>query len=252
MKKVLYFYWYVSKKGWHQIYDLHLENLNRYKDIFDSVNFVISTDEDTDEESINKTIDKLKGVRNDANFIRFRNDKQSRESKFFYDELICNLPSFPENVAIFFAHNKGVDSRYVSSKELKNWINVMYFANLSNKEKISELLVDNNTYTIGTNTIVNYNSSNLKFAKYKWHYSGTFFWLVPKRIYLHIIENGIEVLDNTGRYYAEGFWGTIFPADSEHCVKLFGTKKNTDTFKSYVERFDEVNKKKYKEIYGEE
>ena len=87
MKKVLKYYWYVNPSGWNVIYDIHLYNLGLYKNSFDETEFIISFDcGETDLKEVDKTIGKLKEIFPDAKFTAYQNDKENRESKYFYYE----------------------------------------------------------------------------------------------------------------------------------------------------------------------
>lgn len=217
MKKRLIFYWYINKKGWHWVYDLHVEYLSKYKDIFDSIKFIISKDDDTKQEDVDNTIAKLKEACPNMTYEFFKNDKKSRESKFFYDEIVKKFSQFGTNDAIFFAHNKGVQSVYVKKDVLKEWIKDMYANNLSDKEKITKMLEEKDVCCIGTHLLKGVVPPQmLRVAKHKWHYSGTFFWLVPRRIDNYIRSNNVEIVENNGRWYAEGFLATVLPCDDKY------------------------------------
>ena len=183
MKKKLIFYWYVKPSGWCDIYDLHIANLNTYKDIFDDTLFVISHDDDTNNTLINDTKERIKSVFPNTDFCDYKNSKEDRESKYFYNEIVLKFNSFNEDDAIFFAHNKGVDSVYVTADDLLCWINTMYYFNLSDKKTINDMLDDSTTCAIGTARMDNYAPRVFaEFLKYRWMFTGTFFWIVPRRI----------------------------------------------------------------------
>lgn len=243
MSKILVFYWYVPPFYWHPVYDLHLRNLQTYKDVFDDIMFFISADEDS--KGVAETIESIKYFIPNANIHSFTNDKTSRESAFFYDFVVKNIGKFYDNPAIFFAHNKGVQSVYVPWTDRNNWINTMYYFNLRNVEKIDDLLNDEKTCAIGCGRITNYAPHEFAhFLKYKWMFAGTFFWIVPNRIAKYVKDNDIKILENTGRYYTEGFLGTIFPQDAEEIKCTLPDKKLRENWRQYVQRVasqDEIN-----------
>lgn len=247
MRKILIFYWYVPEFYWHPIYNLHLKNLLVFKDVFDEVRFVISTDNDLT--LYNKTVESLGYILPDANFSHFINDKSTRESAFFFQKIINNLDKFDDNTALFFAHNKGVETYYKTKLECMNWINVMYYFNLRKKEKIDELLNDPKICAIGTGRRTNYAvGAFTDISAYKWHYAGTFFWIVPKRLKQYIIENNIIIPENPGRYHTEAFLGNIFSEDSEHCYTI-GGDINNGSWEDYIDRaLSDEEKKDYLEI----
>ena len=218
MRKTLIFYWYIHKTGWHWTFDIHLKHLSELQGIFDKKRFVLSIDKDTPIEHINETINKLKETCPDMTYEFFMNDAISRESSFFFEEIVLKLPKFGDDEAIFFAHNKGVQTTYISKERCVNWINDLYVDNLANVDEINGWLNDENVCCIGTHIHDDMVPPGMaKVAKYGWHYAGTFFWLVPKRIYKYVVdhEEG-KILGNTGRYYAEGFLATILPYDNIH------------------------------------
>ena len=234
MKKTLVFYWYVPSFFWHEVYDLHLKNLALYKDVFDYILFAISVDENSCD--VDETINRIKSVVPNANFVVVENNKEQRESKFFYDSIISSIGSATQEGAIFFAHNKGVESTYMPNDERDRWINTMYYFNLRNQGKIDEMLSDEKTIVIGTAKIVNYTSIGFAWCEHKWHYTGTFYWIVPNRLNKWLADNSIVPMPVNGRYYAEGFWGTLFNDDADECKCVGGIKRFNERFDSYIKR----------------
>ena len=103
MKKVLKYYWYIAKDGWHNIYDTHLRNLAYFKDVFDEYDFIISVDYGVDNGAFaNMTIKRLKEIFPDARFWLYQNDPETRESNYFYHEIVEKIDTFGDDVAIFF------------------------------------------------------------------------------------------------------------------------------------------------------
>lgn len=235
MNKHLIFYWYINPGGWCDIYDLHINNCSFYKDVFDLVTFVVSTDDNTNQELIDLTREKLLNVFPEAELVYFKNDKELRESAYFHDEVIEKLNTFNKDEALFFAHNKGVYTNYTSKEDLFDWINCMYVCNLGDITKIDDLLQKEETITIGSCCVTNYNPPHFKYCKYKWHYQGSFFWFVPSRL-LYYLKESKETPPPTTRYYTEIMFGSIFPFESEHCVKLYGTKGVHDNYKNYMSK----------------
>ena len=249
MKKVLCFYWYVPVDYWNPVYCLHLLNISYYRDVFDEIFFAISTD--GDDKLAEKTIESLRFFVPNARFAMVKNDKISRESKFFYEEIVNNLDRFSDNELVFFAHNKGADTNYVKKPDRNDWINSLYFLNLKDKNKIDEIFSDENVCAAGSGRMVNYAPHEFaNFLKYRWMFAGTFFWIVPKRLKKYIENNKIEVIENTGRYYTEGFLGTIFPDDAKECVNIYPNKEVKDNWGQYLLKVltaDEISE--YKKLY---
>ena len=87
-------------------------------------------------------------------------------------------------------------------------------------------------------------------CKYKWHYSGTFFWFVPSRLKKYIDDNKITFPSKHGRWDTEGFFGGIFPKDSPHCVTMNGVKKS-EGWVDYLKRNGSKEMVDcYEELYG--
>ena len=250
MVKHLLFYWYVPEKGWNKIYDLHIDNLHIYKDSFDKVTFIISTDDiDTEDykNNINYTVDKLKSVFSDAEFKEYRNDKKTRESAYFYGEVLDKLDEFPENEILFFAHNKGVDSWYAGNR-LTTWINMMYFANLHDVKKIKSYFDMETVCCAGTYTIMNLKAWN--FLKYMWHYSGTFFWISPSRLSKYIKESK-EKIPPIGRYSTEGLLGSILPNDDKYRIALYGRAREVHLGNTWIkDNMPQEDILEYEKLYG--
>ena len=250
MKKKMIFYWYVPSCGWYEIYDLHIKNLNIYKDRFDEVSFIISVDgvdDDGYKRNIDLTIDKLRCIFPNAKFIMYKNDKELRESVYFYNEIVMKLNQFDNDVIIFFAHNKGVDSWYANDR-LGTWINLMYFENLFNVDRISDYFSKESVCCAGTYTIMNLKAWN--FLKYSWHYSGTFFWICPKRI-LNMIHANNEVIPPNGRYATEGFLGSVIPNDDKYRIAILGRATEVHLGNVWIENnMSSEEKRVYENLYG--
>lgn len=235
MHKVLVFYWYVPRFYWHPVYDLHLKNLMMYKNVFDSILFVISSDADS--KGVDETVESIKTFVPNADFKFVENDKTSRESKFFYDNIVVPMKNYNDKAALFFAHNKGVDSIYVPKEDRNNWINAMYYFNLRNVDRINEEISKAETCAIGTGRMINYAPHEFKsFCTNKWLYTGTFFWIIPSRVYKYAEDHGIKIIENKGRYYTEGFLGTIFPDNANECKCFPGNKYVDENWKEYILR----------------
>lgn len=248
MKKELIFFWYIPSFEWHNIYDLHLKNLSYYHVVFDKKTFILATDE-IEIDKINRTKEKILKVVPDAEFISYGNDKQLRESLFFYNEIALKLNTFNDNEALFFAHNKGVSSNYVSKDDLNYWINMMYYCNLNNMNIVDNYLNNGETYSIGTLCYKKWNPWASYPVKYKWHYSGTFFWIIPSRINKYIIDNKITIPKNN-RYFTEAFLGNIISDNEKYAKVIFEDRKCGEGIKAYFERtFSKEEKEKYYKLY---
>lgn len=254
MKKICFFYWYVPEFYWHPIYDLHLKNLYNFKDVFDEITFVIAYDEFTN--AVTKTVESIGYFIPEAKFLLTINDKEKRESKFFYEEIAYKMGEFPDDVAIFFAHNKGVDTVYVPLKDRNEWVESLYFLNLHDVDKINSALSNECVCAAGSARLKNYAPPQFKgWCKYEWMYTGTFFWIVPKRVYNYAQKHDIKIDFEVGRYSTEGFLGAIFPDDAIECYRFNNDKTLKENFEEYLRRvltneeleeFMRINDKKWK------
>jgi hypothetical protein len=210
--KTLLYYWYVHDTGWKPIYDFHLLNLRVYKDVFDKAIFILSHDKDVKQEYINKVKDSILEIFPEAKIRHYENNKQLRESVWFYNEVALKLSEFPDQW-YFFAHNKGVDTFYTSEVNLKRWIGAMYYMNLSNMEEIEKEMDSDEMCAIGTFLVRN--SKPWNFLKYKWHFSGTYWWFKPHKI-KEISDKLKNPMPHNDRYFTEGFLGSQIPDDERY------------------------------------
>jgi len=152
--KTLIYYFYVHPTGWNDLYDFHIYNLKAYKEVFDKQIFIISHDPDTLTIHIDNVRKAIHSVFPDAEIRNYANDKDLRESKWFYNEIATKLSQLPDQW-YFFAHNKGVDTWYTPVDNCKRWIMGMYFMNLNYMDKIEEQMDQYETCVIGTYLIRN-------------------------------------------------------------------------------------------------
>ena len=209
----LIFYWYVHNQPWNPLYDIHIKLLYEYRDRFNEKEFIIATDPYTEKKYIDAVIDKIKKIMPDATFTYYENDKNLRESKYFYNEIATKLDQM-EDKWYFFAHNKGVDSWYAPGDFCKLWIIGMYFMNLNYPDKIEEQMKSPNTCVIGTYLIRNVKA--WAWLRYNWHFSGTFWWFNPKRICKVMYEKGTAIPSKNDRYFTESCWGTCIPDNEKY------------------------------------
>lgn len=214
----LIYYWYVHNMPWPSLYDLHIRMLNEYKDRFSEQEFIISTDANTKPEYKENVMNHIKDIFPDAQFTFYENDRQLRESKYFYNEIAMKLEQM-EDRWYFFAHNKGIDTRYAPGDMCKMWIIGMYYMNQNYPEKIEEQMGDD-TCVIGT-----YLLRNLKawhWLQFRWHFSGTYWWFNPKRIVNVMKEKNTSLPPNNDRYFTEGCWGTCLPDEEPYRKPALG------------------------------
>ena len=229
MNKIFLFYWYISD-SWNIIYDYHLQNLKYYikKYGFDEKIFIIAYDKNVNQNLFVKTINCLRECIPDAKFMFYDNDPDLRESYYFYNEIAMKLDRFKPNDVIFFAHNKGKYTYY--DRDVDIWVNLLYYGNLNDPQKIENFLANNNQICFGTFTKQNetiirlFGSIYAPFLtqRYKWHYSGTFFWFKPYLLHQEIKNNSLTMEENS-RYFTEKFLGHLIPFDEKKAVFNLGT-----------------------------
>ena len=179
---------------------MHLKNLSLYKDVFDEVYFVFSYDDDTNFSFVLYSIVKVHNVIPNMKFKTFKNNEMFGESLYFYNEIATKLDNFDKNDVLFFAHND-------FSENLQYWINIMYFANLYNIDRINNYANDDDVLCMGTFLTL---GKYFDFMEYGWHYSGTFFWFKPYLMQKSINERNKEIPQNE-RYFTEAFFGSVIP-----------------------------------------
>lgn len=250
MKKVLKYYWYVNPSGWNVIYDIHLYNLGIYKNSFDETEFIISFDcGEIDLSEVEKTINKIKEIYPNAKFTAYQNNKDNRESQYFYYEIENKLGEFDDDTAIFFAHNKGLNSEYVTKVDCISWINLMYYYNLRFIGAINKILEDEEVCAI----------SHFKMyyphwdkCTYNWHFPGTYFWMVPSRLKKRLEKDNIPIPTWFDRYSTEGFFGTLFSYDDKACVQLKASKGEFESIRKWLKNnATDEEKAEYIKLYGD-
>ncbi len=211
MNKELIYYFYVHKTGWNDLYNIHFYYLEKYKDRFDAQTFIIATDNDTPAEHIHNVERAIINIFPSAKIIYYPNDKELRESNYFYNEIALKLDDFDDKW-YFFSHNKGVDTYYTTKEVCEFWIEAMYFMNLNYMNDI-EKQMNGDTAVIGTFLIRNLKAWS--WLKYNWHFSGTYWWFRPHKVNAIIKENKSSFPANS-RYFTEGFFGSVIPDDHRY------------------------------------
>ena len=255
VKKLLY-HWYVSSDKWHWAYDLHLKNLEYYRDCFDKKQFVFTYfNEIVNRDALERITKRIKEIMPDAEIMTYDNDIWLREAKYFYNEVALKLSDFQKDEAIFFAHCKGRYSEFPENvEENKCWINMLYYANLNNMEMINNYLNDGTTCSIGTlgwrGMCERFEEEQLAdTVKYKWVYIGAFYWFVPSRINELMMRNGDE-LPWVDRYFVENWVGHVIPDDDKYRKFIFNEWHLGQFISYFNSAFSEEDKIKFKRLYG--
>lgn len=207
MKKRLVFYFYLTNDLIDsELYKTHFACLDRYKDIFDEMVFVISVDDVTDTDLIHKFEERLSGLHTRGNimFDIHKND-EFRENYAFKKYVVDRLD---DDVITFFGHGKGVSNlNHYDKNVIFSWILGMYFYSLNFIDEVEECLIDRKFISYGSFLTKNEKD---KTNKYSWFYIGTFFWVNNGKLLQYIKNNNIDFPRLNDRFYDEEFLGNIY------------------------------------------
>ena len=192
--------------------ELHFACLSEYAKIFTESLFVIAV-EDTSRTDLTDYVKKRLidcGFVNNVKFEVIKNNEW-QETATFYDKVVKRMDK--EEGLTFFAHSKGIgneiDGRF-NMDEIHQWIIALYFLNLSYMKDVVQTL-------IRSPFLMTYGALKCSWEdienKYRWIYSGTFFWLNGQRIMSYLKRYNIEVPTPHNRYYSECFLGDILTID---------------------------------------
>lgn len=209
MKKKLVFNFYVFP-NWLEgevgkINKIHIGCLQEYAHIFDEIVFVVTMDDTDNIELINDVKEKIIKLFTKGQItIRIEKNSKLREAVTFYKEVAERLG---KDDLVFFAHNKGITNINKDNKEsIYYWIYGLYFYSLNFMDDVERVLIGDNGISYGAFPC----QCNLnECIKYKWMYSGNFYWLNSKKVknYMSNINMILPPLDN--RMYGEQFIGNI-------------------------------------------
>ena len=211
---------YPSRKN--DVWIKNLKQLKRRLHIFSGKQVVVvATDKNT------SGVDKVRGLLDweRIKYIEMPNDRKLREVATF-KRLLEEIQSTGENEATFYAHTKG-NSTPGNHLAVEYWRNAMYHHLLDHCEVARDLLWTHSC--VGT-CKWRWPDSHKPFPtemnnKYRWMYSGTFFWFRNRDVFGHPDWDKI-VMD---RYGAEGWLGGLFPA--EQAATVFQPWQVTDYLK---------------------
>lgn len=197
---------------------MHIIMIKNYAKIFNGLITIFISDDNGDS---NNTIVK-KQYEKIFNFFPtqpkievIKNDKINRESITFSIFLKTILKD--DNNITFFMHNKGNTNKQTISVLM--WCVGMYYFNLEHINEIEKELVDNKKVFAGT-YFKRYNFG--AFNRYKWHFSGTFFWINNSELISFFKKHG-DFGFPIGRYSVEKYPGNV-PDD---LAVTYGMKKPT-------------------------
>lgn len=182
---------------------INLKCIKRYYHIFDGIKVIyISTDFPIGDIQKNYILQKV-GI-DSAEFVI--NDPESRESKFFIEQISkIKDQSIPDSIT-FYHHSKGTT---YGNPNVDKWTFSMYYFNLNDRNlSIVERELSGGKAFVGT-FLVDYPSPPWVYSD--WHFSGTFFWF----------SNSIFDIPNwdkfdVGRFFVESYPGERVKIDMSH------------------------------------
>lgn len=220
MKKKLVFYFYITRENVNsEVYRVHYACLEKYIGIFDEVLFVISVDDVNDFELINSFEHRLTDIRKsgDIKFVIHQNDG-FRESWAFKKYVVDCIP---EDKFVFFGHSKGITNVEKWDKNvLYNWIIGMYFYNFNFMNEVEDDFIKWTTFAYGSFL---FTGDWFETTRYKWFYSGAFFWLHSSKLYNYLKQHDIEIPKFADRLYAENFLGNIVAFNRDGFMNLISS-----------------------------
>lgn len=178
---------------------------------FDKMLFVMSVNDLTNIELINKGISWIMDVVSDREVeIKIQKNHSLCESKVFKEEILDKLDTL--NDLIYFGHIKGLgwfdgikDINNVSRDSLLYWICGLYYFNFID---VNEM--ENKLYGLTNLAELFYGSFLTQFDDGVYRYVGTHYWLNPMELERRVKKNEVKKIPNIcNRYYAENFPGVI-------------------------------------------
>lgn len=237
MKKKLIFNFYIQPKWLEgevgKINEIHLRCLKEYAHNFDEIVFVITMDNVDNLELINTVKEKIMPLFTKGQItIRIEKNTKLREAATFYNEIVKRLG---DDDLVFFGHNKGITNIGKDNKEsIYYWIYGLYFYSLNFIDDVERVLIGDNGISYGAFP------SQCKLndcIKYKWMYSGNFYWLNSKKVKNYIENKGIAIPSLDNRMYGEQFIGNIVPLhNAQPFPATYGALAfDIDTYNPYYE-----------------
>lgn len=192
--------------------ELHFACLSEYAKIFTESFFVISVNDVENYGLIDYVKGRLVdcGFHNNVNFIVKKNGEW-QETETFYEMVAKKFGEL--DGLTFFAHSKGVGNEkegIFNMDEIHQWIIALYFLNLNYVNEAVQCL-------IRSPFMMSFGALKCSWEdienKYKWIYSGTFFWINGQRIAAMMERNNIKLPTPHNRYYSECLLGDILTLD---------------------------------------
>lgn len=248
MRKVLLYYCYCYPGPYDELpdqvkycYNLHFYFLERYKDIFDKVEIILSTDDIFENEDVldwyKQKFINIFGIEK-CSIESIENNIELRDAIVYKNYFVKRMEEYKDDL-LFFSQSKGLANIGFDNKPIINiyeWVAAMYYFNLENfEDKIKNELI-NDFITFGTLYIKIHNHEEnttlndyYRFSQTKWIYSGSFQWINVGKLIDYIEEHNINLdrLAIMQRFFSEDFLGHIVPHD------LCGGRKTGQFYDDY-------------------
>lgn len=223
IKLRLVYYLWVPEDGFTWTMNIHWTCLEYYHNVFDSALFLVATN--SGKNKYNEfVLNKIKSIGFKNLEIKIVNNLEvERESRYLKTEIFDKLGEY--DGLTFFAHTKSTRTSYLnggwSNEQIALWPVSMYYFNLNYIEDVKERLVNGKYLSYGFDLLCN----DWITTKYKWIYSGTFFWINDKKLKQYVDSNNIEmptlyswtteenVRAIVPRYYSESVLSAIYPKE---------------------------------------
>lgn len=207
MKRHLVFSFYIFD-GWENNFanKVHLKYLEKYRDLYDDAEFIISCDDVNDTgltSGFEKTIIGIGFIN-----VKFKIVKNTllREAKPFYDEIATKMDTF--DGVVTWGHNKGITNLGIGEEALFNWLSILYFGSMGMMDECEMMFFQNyyggEKYFYGAPLVEGDGENNL------WVYGGSFFNMNPQSILKGMSRLGKKLPKLSNRAYSECFPGDIF------------------------------------------
>lgn len=207
MKKILYFYIYVSSDFNENIaVKIHEYCLRKYINVFDDLNFIAAIDNKFDISKI-KLVHKwiqsfVSGREYNLDIIE---NKPPMEGNVLFQKILPKIVNNSKDLC-FISHVKGisdVNMTFRNKWSVLRWIISMYYYCLDNMSDIDEFS-NNQTYSMYGMHLTHFkNYPNTKLTTHGTIYCGTFYWLKPDVYHKNTLYNSVYPQEETHRFLSE-------------------------------------------------
>lgn len=199
-----------------EVAELHFACLSKYAHIFNEALFILTANNIENNDNIDYVKTRLIdcGFCDNVKFVVEENESL-RESGTFYKYVVKQMNKL--DGLTFFGHSKGVGNELsgeFNMDEIHAWIAAAYFLNLDYMDEVRKCLLESPFHmTFGSLKCSWEDIEN----RYRWIYSGTFFWINAQRLYAYLERHGIEIPTPHNRYYSECFLGDVIDINYYSC-----------------------------------